>query len=150
MKNVILTTDLSSESKQAFELAKTVVRGLQAKLTILAVIEDLSQAAMVYAMDFPILPDPKIQKELAEKVKTELAEIKKTYFADLESETVVREARGPVHTEILNCAKELGADLIIMATHGRTGLTRLLIGSVTEKVVREAQCPVLTVPTRAK
>ena len=44
-------------------------------------------------------------------------------------------------------ARELGADLIVMGTHGRTGLRRLLMGSVAERVVREAPCPVLTVRT---
>src|SRR5262249_7953655 len=49
--------------------------------------------------------------------------------------------------EILRAARETGADLIVMGTHGRTGLTRLLTGSVAEKVLRKAPCPVLTVKT---
>jgi nucleotide-binding universal stress UspA family protein len=50
--------------------------------------------------------------------------------------------------EILNAARETSADLIVMGTHGRTGLPHVLLGSVAERVVRSAQCPVLTV--RAK
>jgi universal stress protein A len=52
---------------------------------------------------------------------------------------------GDPGVEVLHAAKRLGADLIVMATHGRKGLRRLVLGSVAEQVVREAQCPVLTV-----
>jgi len=54
---------------------------------------------------------------------------------------------GDVATEILRLAQETGSDLIVMGTHGRTGLARLLMGSVAEQVVRKAPCPVLTVKT---
>jgi len=51
--------------------------------------------------------------------------------------------------EVLQAATRLGIDLIVMATHGRKGLRRLVLGSVAERVVREAQCPVLTVKPKA-
>ena len=51
--------------------------------------------------------------------------------------------------EILDCAATLPADLIVMGTHGHSGFEHLLLGSVTEKVLRKATCPVLTVPPRA-
>jgi nucleotide-binding universal stress UspA family protein len=54
---------------------------------------------------------------------------------------------GDAVTEILGVAEETNADLIVMGTHGRTGLSRLLMGSVAEQVVRKASCPVLTVRT---
>jgi nucleotide-binding universal stress UspA family protein len=57
---------------------------------------------------------------------------------------------GVPYQTILDTAKKLKVDLIVMATHGRTGLTHLLLGSVTEKVVRSASCPVLTVRAGAK
>jgi nucleotide-binding universal stress UspA family protein len=50
-------------------------------------------------------------------------------------------------TEVLRVAQEVNADLIVMGTHGRTGLARLLMGSVAEQVLRKALCPVLTVKT---
>ena len=61
----------------------------------------------------------------------------------LKSETQV--AVGSAHKEIVGVAKEKNASMIVMATHGRTGFSRALIGSVTEKVVRNAPCPVFTV-----
>ena len=61
-------------------------------------------------------------------------------------EDVVRATRqGPPFLEILRYAKEVDADLIVMGTHGRSGLVQMLIGSVAEKIVRKAPCPVLTV-----
>jgi nucleotide-binding universal stress UspA family protein len=66
-------------------------------------------------------------------------------------ELSVRVEAGEPSDAILVAAKEVGADLIVMGTHGRTGLSRLLIGSVAEAVLRRATCPVLTirVPSRA-
>lgn len=57
---------------------------------------------------------------------------------------------GAPHRMILDAARKLGIDMIVMATHGRSGLPRLLLGSVAEKVVRAAACPVLTIRPRPK
>jgi nucleotide-binding universal stress UspA family protein len=56
---------------------------------------------------------------------------------------------GDPHREILRAARAKEADLIVMGTHGRTGISRLFLGSVAERVVRLASCPVLTVPRRS-
>ncbi len=146
IKTIIVTTDLSDESKAAFPLAKELAKRFNSELILLAVVEDLSQAAMAYAMDFPVLPDADLQRQLLERVSKELEEIRKSYFADTSCVCLVHEAHAPVHTEVVKLARLKNADLIIMATHGRTGIGRLLIGSVAEKIVREAHCPVLTVP----
>jgi nucleotide-binding universal stress UspA family protein len=61
----------------------------------------------------------------------------------LEVETIV--IKGIPFHEIINAATEIGADLIVIGTHGRTGLSHVVMGSVAEKVVRKASCPVLTV-----
>jgi nucleotide-binding universal stress UspA family protein len=61
----------------------------------------------------------------------------------VQGELLVRE--GPAADEVLQVAREKNADLIVMATHGRTGVRRLLLGSVTEKVIHTAPCPVLAV-----
>jgi nucleotide-binding universal stress UspA family protein len=63
---------------------------------------------------------------------------------DISIEVTIRE--GSPATEILSHAVDLKADLLVMGTHGRSGFERLLLGSVTEKVIRKASCPVLTVP----
>ena len=68
------------------------------------------------------------------------------HFQVSQAEVLVGE--GPAAEDILKVAQQKSPDLIVMATHGRTGVRRLLLGSVTEKVVRAASCPVLAVPSR--
>jgi nucleotide-binding universal stress UspA family protein len=63
--------------------------------------------------------------------------------ADLQTEPIIR--LGTAHTEIVRIARELGIDLIILSTKGRTGLAHVFLGSTAEKVVRHASCPVLVV-----
>ncbi len=84
----------------------------------------------------------------AEKVaKEKLEEIARERLGGVRCETVTRVSGDPVEG-ILGAEKELGADLIVMATHGRTGLAHLFLGSVAEKVVRESPCPVFTTHKR--
>ncbi len=66
--------------------------------------------------------------------------------ADLDMEQVVE--MGEPHTMLVNWAKAKGVDLIVMSTHGRAGIPRMLLGSVTEKVLRTSTCPVLAIPLR--
>jgi nucleotide-binding universal stress UspA family protein len=148
LKNILVTTDLSEESKLAFEHAAALAKAFGSKVMLLAVIEDPAQAAMIYSLDLPVFPDPEVQKQVLQKVQADLDELAKKCFVDLPVEHYAIEASGPIHQEILNFAASKAADLIVIATHGRTGLVQLLIGSVTEKVVRHSPCPVLTVPIR--
>lgn len=79
----------------------------------------------------------------AEKVaKERLAEVSQTYLDGVRYEPVVHVSSDPART-FLEMEKEVGADLLVMATHGFTGLFHLLLGSLTEKMMREAGCPVL-------
>src|SRR5262245_1906510 len=80
----------------------------------------------------------------AEKVAQEkLQEIAHEHLQKVPFEVVVRRNSNPA-TGILEAEKELGADLVVMATHGRTGIAHLILGSVAETVVRESRCPVFT------
>ena len=148
MKTVIVTTDLSEESKKAFPLAKSIAQALGASITLLAVVEDPAQAAFAYAMEFPAYPDPAVHQQVLQKVTTDLAALKTQHFAGVSCQTSVAEAMGSVAVEICEFAKKNSAEMIVLSSHGRSGITRLLIGSVAERVIREAPCPVLVVPTR--
>jgi universal stress protein A len=57
---------------------------------------------------------------------------------------------GTPDDDVVRMANEIGADLIVMATHGRKGLSHFILGSVAERVMREADCPVLTMRTKVK
>lgn len=81
----------------------------------------------------------------AEKVaKQKLEELAQQHLSGIHYETVLHVSGDPART-ILEVEKDLGADLLIMATHGFTGLFHLLLGSLTERMVREANCPVLSI-----
>jgi nucleotide-binding universal stress UspA family protein len=83
-----------------------------------------------------------------EKSKQMLAEAARTHAVGVHCDTITK--RGNPYEEIIDLANARQADLIVMSTHGRTGPQRLLIGSVAEKVVRTAPCPVLTVRQKAE
>ena len=81
----------------------------------------------------------------AEKVaKERLAEAARTHLDGVACEPVVHVSNDPART-FLEMEKDVGADLLVMATHGFTGLFHLLLGSLTEKMMREAGCPVLAI-----
>lgn len=148
MKTLLVTTDLSSESTKAFPVAVEIARSFGSKVILIAVVEDPTQVAFAYAMDFPVYPDPTVHQQVIKKVAGDLQELLVKHFAEVQSEAMVVEAAGSVAGEITASAQALHADMIIMASHGRSGLSRLLIGSVAERVIREAGCPVLSVPVR--
>ena len=146
MKKILVTTDLSDESKVAFPLTKQLATTFGSTIILCAVVEDPSQAALSYALEFPVYPDPDVRVQLVQKISGDLKQIGTKHFAGNKIETHVVEATGAVHQEIIEFAKAQNVDLIVMSTHGRTGLSRMLIGSVAEHVVRQADRPVLTVP----
>lgn len=148
MKTILVTTDFSAESKKAFPIAKELASLYNSKIILISVMENPALAAMAYAIDVPILPDPNIQKELESKLKLKLAEVKNSFFSDCNCECKLIETNHSIDHEILSFAKNISADLIVVATHGRTGLSRLLIGSIAEKIIRGAHCPVLSVPSK--
>lgn len=150
MKKILVTTDLSDSSHIAFAAAREQVEAFNAQLVLLAIIEDPAQAAMIYAQDFPVQPDSEVQAQVEAKVLSDLAAYADEHFAGMQVDQQVIAAEGPVHTQIVNFARNEAIDLIVMSTHGRTGLSRMIIGSITERVVREAPCPILTIPGQEK
>ncbi len=84
-----------------------------------------------------------VDAELVQAAKSELQTLRRTVDEEVPSEAVLRV--GNPHVEIIEAAEELGIDLIILSTHGRTGLAHVFLGSTAERVVRHAGCPVLIV-----
>src|SRR5215468_1555336 len=110
-----------------------------------------SQLILLHVVDNPLADQygPRGQNFYAEvehaleKSKQMLADAVQTHAAGVSCESIVK--RGNPYEEIIDLAKAQQADMIVMSTHGRTGPQRLVIGSVAEKVVRTAPCPVFTV-----
>lgn len=136
IQTILHPTDFSERSENAFQLACALTRDYGARLVVLHVVAPLSPFA--YGEGLPP-PDPTI---LLREAKDHLERLE-VPGADARAER--RLEKGDPAAEILRVAQEIDASLIVLGTHGRTGLGRLLMGSVAEQVVRKAACPVLTV-----
>ena len=137
--HILCPVDFSDLSRHALDHAAALARWYQARLTLLYVFESRP------AMDLPAIT-------LSDPVRDQLMEDLRRFAVDVAPEVslslIVEEALY-ADDEILAQAVTLGADLIVLATHGRSGFERLFLGSVTEKVSRKATCPVLVVPPHA-
>ncbi len=142
LKKILLPTDFSENSEVACEYACSFVEKFGAELHLLHVLQDLIAMSPEPGMSFP--PPGDYMKELEASAKQALA--KRPGDALPGNYSVVREVReGAPFLEIIRYAKAHEIDLIVMGTHGRTGLSHMLLGSVAEKVVRKSPCPVLTI-----
>jgi nucleotide-binding universal stress UspA family protein len=140
-QHILATTDLSPESFTSVRYAAHLAKAQGAKLTILHV----SQAAAMLFTDFvPPLDLVALDREVEASAHKQLeAWVKRNIKKDVDVRIVVR--AGFAHETICKVAEETGASVIVMATHGRKGLGHVLLGSVTERVLRTAPCPVLVV-----
>ena len=143
---ILVTTDLSSDAetgvKRASEEAK--MRGTErCTVTLLTIVENPLSAAF----DLSLGADREnVWLEAETEARRKLTHLTDRYFRSIINNcTVIRESAS-VADEITRFAKTHGTDLIVIATHGRTGIARTLFGSVAEKVVRHTPCPLLIVP----
>jgi universal stress protein A len=144
LRRIVCAVDFSETSVAATEYAIELAIALRAKVRLLHVVQSPAYALA----DGEIVGGRDVAVELGEELRGELERLGKKYAgrgAKIDTQLV----EGVPYAEIVRIAKELPADLIVMGTHGRGGLSHLLLGSVAERVVRTAECPVLTV-CRAK
>jgi nucleotide-binding universal stress UspA family protein len=139
---ILCPIDFERDSMDALELARQLAKQNSATVYLLTVI-GIPPAAATALPPVPIFPNPEFEAESRRRLET-LAQDK---LAGVPHEVLV--ASGNAALEILNLAAERRIDLIVMGTHGRTGMTRFLLGSVTERVVRESPVPVLTIHPKA-
>jgi nucleotide-binding universal stress UspA family protein len=144
MPGIVLTTDLSEESKRAFRPVRELARKLGLDVTLLSVIEDLPFEPSAGGL-MAVYPDRSQMKRDWEKGLGQFAD---EFGRDVCKRTVVLEA-ADVPRAVVTFANEQKCDFLAMATHGRSGLRRLLLGSVAEQVVRHAHVPVLLYPPSA-
>ena len=147
ISTVLCPTDFSDPSRHALEHAIAVARWYAARLVGLHAyappfypVTDL----MTTGVGFDV-PDAATVALLEQEVLASLEPARAVGLA-----TAARVATGPPATAIVDCAYTLPADLIVLGTHGATGFEHLVLGSVTEKVLRRAICPVMTVPPRVR
>jgi len=137
IKKIILATDFSEISKDASYNALLLAQTFKAELKALHVFDPSAWNVPSLATDASV-GGP---EEARQRGKDNLEELAKSF--DLEVETIFAEG-DPGH-EIVRVAEELNADLVVLGTHGLTGLKRIAIGSVAEFVGRHAPCAVLTI-----
>jgi len=146
IKTILFPTDFSNGARAAMDHAISLAKDYQAKLILLYVIQDISIAEWYIPSSISageLIED--MQKSAWQEMDKWIAEVTKQ-VKDVEKMVV----RGVPFVEIIQTAKERNADLIIIGTHGRTGIDHMLFGSTAEKVVRKAACPVLTVRIAGK
>ena len=144
IRKILVTTDFSDTSMMAFDHARLMAERFRAKV-ILAYIEE--EGVPPFTIEYA---GAQVQDIIAAHRKHATASLdglaRERFAQDVEVET--RVGQGIPHREIVRLAEQGQVDLIVMATHGRGFISHALFGSTTERVVRHAPCPVLTVPGR--
>ena len=141
IKKILCPADFSDFSMHALTYAVSLAQQYGSKLLLLHVVDVFMHDPAYFA---PYAPDRSMFEDFEKKARTRLEEIcKENIPAAITAEPIVRVGRAFV--EIVRAAREMEVDLIVMATHGRTGLSHAMFGSTAEKVVRKASCPVLSI-----
>ena len=142
-KNILVPVDFSDVSAKALMVALDFAAVMDAGITV---IHAVSMAAVSLPVEgVPVYNDEMIGEELG-KARKELEDFLREHIGTAKvSQTV---CFGEPTSEVNNYAEEHNVDLIVMGTHGRTGLLHLLMGSVAESVLRHARVPVLCVPAK--
>lgn len=140
-RNILVPTDGSDASAEALDHALSLASQYDARIHGLYVVDSQSYG-LVEEGKSPVTET--VRENLREEGSAAVASVEEAAeAAGVDAE--VRVAEGDVHRRILDYAADEDIDLIVMGTHGRRGLDRLLLGSVTERVVRSSPVPVLTV-----
>ena len=143
VKSILMPLDFSPPSQQALDYAVALARLFQAKLTLLHVVEPV--ATPDFATSFPLAME---NDRLMAAAKRELEKVVKTARIPRNFVEKILVRCGRSFHEIAAAARTRKVDLIVISTHGHTGLKHALLGSTTERVVRHAPCPVLVVRQR--
>ena len=140
IKKVLVPIDFSDYSKSALKYAADFAQKLRAEMILIYVVEPV-----IYPPDFSMgqIAIPSINTEWDMKAKEELDKLADTEIPDaITVKTVIK--TGKPFIEVIETASEEDVDIIIIASHGHSGMEHILFGSTAEKVVRKAPCPVLT------
>ena len=142
LKTVLVATDFSNTSDAALEYGRELARTFGAKLQLLHVTDNIiTRYAFEGAMALPVDVQIEYEKSSQDRVDAMLRDDDRRELGAI----AVTRVSNAAADAIVEYAKEAGADVIVVGTHGRKALAHLVLGSVAERVVRLAPCPVLTV-----
>ncbi len=143
LNKILYTTDFSDLSLCALPYATSFAEEYKAELHCLHVVDEAYQYWMGMSGEgLPIGPSPEEMQQTAEE---QMKDFVRKHLADCPVPVVARTAIGRPFLEIIRYARDNAIDLIVIATHGRSGLQQVLLGGTAERVVRKASCPVLTI-----
>lgn len=146
IKTILFPTDFSQGARAAMDYAISLAQDYKAKLILLYVIQDISIAEWY-------IPSSISAADLVADMQKSASKEMEKWAAEAGGKAPGVESliqRGVPFVEIIRTAKERKADLLVIGTHGRTGIDHMLFGSTAEKVVRKSPCPVLTVRMAGK
>jgi nucleotide-binding universal stress UspA family protein len=141
IKNILVPVDFSDTSKLLAEYANIFGVNFGAKIHVIHVVEDFGKYAR---LSVPHISIDKVTKEIYEAAKKSLEKFCiESFKKNVKFESILSE--GEAHEEILKAAKKRNIDIIIIGTHGSSGLDKIFFGSTADRVLRGAKCPVMTV-----
>ncbi len=143
LRKILVPTDFSGCANYAFPYAAAIARATRATIVCVHVVESIVPAVGYSGLAEP-MPIADISEQLEDSAERELPQLAECdEFDGLEVQEVI--VHGDPAAEIVRVAGEREVDLIVVSSHGRTGLGRIIFGSTAEAVVRHALCPVLVV-----
>jgi len=145
LKKILVCTDFSASARQAVNYAVKLAETNAAKLVVLTVLPDLllSDEELMMARVSVEKVKQESQEKIAEAHAQLVKQIRPAALKKLRPQFIVRD--GKPFLEIVRTAKEVKADLIVVASHGQSRIAEMLLGSTTERVVQKAPCSVLVV-----
>ena len=149
IQRILCPIDFSDFSRHAFDRALAIARSHEAKVTALHVVPTALASPMLPYVEPASLGPFEISPEERTHIIDNLRRFLEGPQTHGDAVALVTTAAYDVPREILEHSIQMAADLIVMGTHGRSGVERLMLGSVTEKLLRKARAPVLTVPAAA-
>ena len=142
IKRILVPMDFSDCSVQALRFGQELCLKFEADLHLLHVLESYVTGTPQFGMGLAL---PQIKEESSEAVVTRMQELTESADWPADRNIVHATTAGVPFVEIIRYARESEIDLIVIGTHGRTGLRHVFLGSVAENVVRQGPCPVLTI-----
>ena len=150
IKKILAPTDLSAFSAKGLVYAANLAKALAAQVIVCHVVRTEEFVAHARLLE-KNLTASKVEEQLSDLRDSHrelLHEFVTRHLSPSMKDVVIKEIveMGEPHDLIVDWANDNSIDIIVISTHGRTGLSRMILGSVTEKVLRKARCPVLAIP----
>lgn len=142
IKTIVVPTDFSKISFSAFEYARDMAEKMNAEIHLIHVME---KTPPLLTGQYSGTTEEEKLISMEKDLRSRLSETAETLTEDSNIRIIEVFRIGTDYEEIVNYSKEINGDLIVIATHGRTGIFHTLLGSVAEKVIRFSKCPVLVI-----